>query len=166
MRHFFDGCYSAGPLGCPFYAPSPSAISQNLSALYDSVRSHPIPVRTESSYGIVDYNLLRMTVFTSLYIPYAAFLPLAGALADLAAGDGRRLLNMFRIPPLSQLKCECGEAKEAEATFVGRDPQNTVLCNDGERISGDLEDLQKYVENLTAQTEWGDVWASIRASCV
>lgn len=66
MQFFFKTCADAGPFGCPFYAPTPEDVQRNLTKLYDSVRAKPIPVRTETSYGLLDYNHLRLTVFIRL----------------------------------------------------------------------------------------------------
>ncbi|KAJ7923509.1 hypothetical protein B0H13DRAFT_1980022, partial [Mycena leptocephala] len=52
---FIDGCVAAGPEGC--------------GQIYASLRARPIPVRTNTSFGVVDYSMLR-------------------PLADLSAGNG------------------------------------------------------------------------------
>ncbi|KAF8646017.1 hypothetical protein AX16_007442 [Volvariella volvacea WC 439] len=88
QQSFFDGCYEAGPIDCPFWAHSPEAIASNLTALYNRLRVDPVPVITPRSYGLVDYSNLRAAVFRSLYSPYVYFKSLAKALADLANGDG------------------------------------------------------------------------------
>ncbi|KAF8185203.1 hypothetical protein BJ912DRAFT_927579 [Pholiota molesta] len=74
-------------------------IQKNLTALYDTVRIHPKPVRTKSGYGIVDYKMLHSAVFGSLYMPYASFPELAQGLAALAAGDGSLIFDMMNPPP-------------------------------------------------------------------
>ncbi|PBL01762.1 alpha/beta-hydrolase [Armillaria gallica] len=94
MQYFFDGCAAAGPDTCAFYASTAEEISNNLDSLYESLLTHPVPVVSSSSYGVVDYNILRTAVLYSLYEPYTLFPILAQGLASLAAGDGTVIYEM------------------------------------------------------------------------
>ncbi|KAF8876145.1 alpha/beta hydrolase fold-domain-containing protein [Infundibulicybe gibba] len=78
LQAFFDGCALAGPDLCPFYAPTPDQISQNLTALYAAISARPVPVRTETGYGL--------------------------GLADLALGNGTALFELLATP---RFKCSC-----------------------------------------------------------
>ncbi|KAJ7465760.1 hypothetical protein B0H11DRAFT_1668512, partial [Mycena galericulata] len=84
---FINGCVAAGPHGCAFYSPTVAEIQENVDKIYASLRARPIPVRTNTSFGIVDYSTMRRTIFTALYTPYAKFPALAQALADLSVGN-------------------------------------------------------------------------------
>jgi hypothetical protein len=149
LQTFFDSCFNAGPSGCSFYAPSPEAISQNLTRLYDITKSRPFPVfRNASSYGVVDYNYLRTTVFVSLYFPYSSFPPLADALTDLAKGNAEKLW-------------EIGPNKGAPLD----DPMIAIQCNDGNLIPETLEDAELYYDELAKTSEWANIWARLRISC-
>ena len=129
LSTFFEGCVDAGPDRCPFYAPEPEDIRRNLTTLFDRLREVPMPVQTTRAYGIVDYGTLRSAVFSSLYTPYTAFLPLAQALKQLAAGDASALVSFlgnFYTP----YKCSCdAHAHEFDAV---RDGQSALVCNDGD----------------------------------
>ncbi|KAG6864169.1 hypothetical protein C0991_011888 [Blastosporella zonata] len=161
MDYFFTSCHAAGPDICPFYAPTPDLIAANLTNLYASVKARPVPVRTATSYGLVDYNRLRTSVFTSLYKPWAAYPALAHALAALSQGDGAPLFEMYDPP---KFQCECGP--ESGDSEFGRDASTTILCNDGDNISGAFEDLEVYFEDFMKKSDWAEIWASIRTSCV
>lgn len=161
MQFFFQTCADAGPLGCPFYAPTPEDVQRNLTKLYDSVRAKPIPVRTETSYGLLDYNFLRLTVFISLYSPYAAFFPLARGLSHLAAGDATLLFQMLQPPPF-----ECPSKSSENAFNVIQDAQSAILCNDGRDIPSDLDSSEQYFKMITERSQWGELWASIRFNCM
>lgn len=160
MQAFFDQCAAAGPARCPFYAPTPEDIAHNLTALYDAVRVRPVPVRTSTSYGLVDYDRLRYTIFSSLYSPFATFLPLATGLAELAAGDGTRLFQLLEMPPF---QCSCGDAASTDAFG---DASSAIACNDGEVVPSSLEEFQKYFDENIRVSGWSDIWAHIRASCM
>ncbi|KAJ7770360.1 hypothetical protein B0H14DRAFT_2402404 [Mycena olivaceomarginata] len=59
---FVNGCVAAGPNGCAFFASAAAEILASLDKLYASLRARPIPVRTNTSFGIVDYSTLRFTI--------------------------------------------------------------------------------------------------------
>ncbi|TFK35062.1 TAP-like protein-domain-containing protein [Crucibulum laeve] len=161
MRSFFVECAKAGPDRCPFYAPTPQDIAKNLTALYESVRKQPVPVRTETSYGLLDYSRLRSTVFVTLYQPYSAFLPLAQGLADLAArADGTTLYKILETP---FFECSCGPG---ESILDGREAQSAILCNDGKDVPGDLKSAEKFFKDFAKESEWAEIWGAIRMNCV
>ncbi|KAF9457253.1 TAP-like protein-domain-containing protein [Collybia nuda] len=161
MQTFFDGCAEAGPDDCPFYAPTAEDISRNLTNLYNAIRKKPVPVRTKVSYGLVDYNRLRTTIFMSLYTPYATFPALARGLADLAAGDGRLLFEMEEFPPF---QCSCDEGPPR--IDIVDEAYAAILCNDGVDISESLGDFEKYFKHLTEKSSWGELWSAIRGNCI
>ena len=160
MESFFDGCVAAGPDICPFYAPTSDAISQKLTALYESVRARPVPVRTPTSYGLVDYARLKLTVFVSLYSPYVMFPPLANALADLLDGDGTMLFQLLETP---SFECSCDSPKSPFELV--QDGQTAVICTDGKEVNDSLEELKAQYENMAKFTEWAEIWAGIRVRC-
>lgn len=157
---FFDGCAAAGPDGCAFYAPSAEAIRQNLSALYESVRARPVPVRTSTSYGLVDYSSVRGAIFRSLYRPHTMFVLLAEALANLAAGDGEA---MFKLGQQPVFHCSCDPS---ETMFeVVRDASTAILCNDGAPVPSSFEEAEAHYARLQKVSSFADLWASLRTSC-
>ncbi|KAG6861429.1 hypothetical protein C0995_000269 [Termitomyces sp. Mi166 len=160
MNYFFTSCHAAGPEICPFYAPTPDLIAANLTKLYESVKARPMPVRTPTSYGLVDYTRLRTSIFSSLYKPWAAYPTLANALAALARGDGAPLFSMYDLP---KFQCDCGP--DSEDSRLGKDASTTILCNDGDPISSKFEDLEEYFEDVMKNSEWFEIWANIRTSC-
>ncbi|KAF8960263.1 TAP-like protein-domain-containing protein, partial [Flammula alnicola] len=161
MDSFYIGCAEAGPDSCAFWAPTANDIRQKLTTLYDSLRSRPLPVRTKSGYGLLDYSMLRTAIFESLYWPYASFPIIAQGLADLAAGQGQLLFDRMNPP---QFKCSCDSSERAFATIPDATP--AILCNDGDDIPGDLESTQKYFDMMTKASNWGDIWSNIRIGCV
>ncbi|KAJ7499974.1 TAP-like protein-domain-containing protein [Mycena latifolia] len=158
---FVDGCVAAGPEGCAFFAPTAEEISEKTDQLYASVRARPVPVRTTTSFGLVDYSMLRRTIFQALYSPYAVFPALARALAELTAGNGTALFRMFEQPPF---ECDCDPSKYRFET-VG-EAGAAVVCNDGQRISPAYEDLVENYYQMSKMSTWADMWEPIRMSCL
>jgi len=155
MESFYTGCTDAGPDRCAFWAPSPDDIRQNLTKLYDSIRIQPVPVKTGNAYGYVDHKMLHGLVFASLYSPVADFPFLAQSLAELAAGNGTVFDRLTPSP------FECSEdSKEFDLATTA------VLCNDGANRPADLPSTRKYFEMMSNLSEFGNILASISASCV
>ncbi|TFK65951.1 hypothetical protein BDN72DRAFT_173099 [Pluteus cervinus] len=161
MQSFYDGCYEAGPEGCPFYAPSPDLIAQNLTSLYNSIRKKPVPVMTETSYGVMDFVKLRSTVFWVLYNPFQAFHPLAEGLANLANGNATALYKLSEAPTF---KCACGHEPELTTSdFTQGFP--FVACTDGEPIPSGLDYAKQQRQELAETSEWGALWSNVPLHC-
>ncbi|KAJ7755225.1 TAP-like protein-domain-containing protein [Mycena metata] len=158
---FVNGCVAAGPKGCAFFAPTAAEILENVDKLYASLRARPIPVRTDVSFGLVDYSLLRRTIFTALYSPYGRFAPLAQALADLSAGNATALFKMSELPAF---ECAC-DPSMYRFESVG-EAGSAVLCNDGKRIPQDYEGVLAHYKKLSATSSWADLWEPVRMSCL
>ncbi|THU82302.1 alpha/beta-hydrolase [Dendrothele bispora CBS 962.96] len=159
LQDFFDFCHTAGPSKCAFYASSPSQIGQNLFELYSSLKKKPIPVRTDKSYGLVDYARLRETIFTALYVPYTQFVDLAQGLADLKKENGTKLFMMKEGDPF---QCNCSPDVFGQNT---EDASHAISCTDAKPIPGSYEDAVKYFEEALEFSEWSSVWTGIRVSC-
>ena len=125
------------------------------------MRQRPVPVKTDSFYELVDYEVLRNIIFNSLYSPYTTFQDVARALADLAAGDGTALLALSS-PSIFQCSCDPHE-HDTEQVFDGR---MTLACNDGDEVPLSLDQLQEYWEKLAGVSDFADLWGSIRTLCV
>ncbi|TFK64069.1 alpha/beta-hydrolase [Pluteus cervinus] len=160
MQAFYDGCYSAGPEGCPFYAPGPGLIAQKLSALYDSVHKNPFTVVTDKSYGTLDLDRLKATVFRVLYKPYTQFHPLAQALADLRNGNATAIYQMSETPTFG---CSCG-TEPLLSTSVD-EGYMFVACTDGKPVPSDLEYSLKHHSEMSRSSEWGGQWSTTAIRC-
>ncbi|KAJ7209103.1 TAP-like protein-domain-containing protein, partial [Mycena rebaudengoi] len=145
-QSFYDGCVAAGPDGCPFYAPTAEDINTKMNRIYASLRTRPIPVRTNMSYGLVDYAFVRSVIFSALYNPYAQFSPLARALADLAEGNATAMFKMKEKPSF-----ECG-CDPSEYRFE-------ALMEAG------VGAAQRHYVELGKLSTWADIWALHRMAC-
>ncbi|KAJ7499676.1 hypothetical protein FB451DRAFT_1385359 [Mycena latifolia] len=150
---FVGGCIAGGPEGCPSFSPTAAEISENVETLYvyASFRDRPIPVRTNVSFGLVDYSMLRRAILRSLYFPYATFPVLTQALADLYAGNATALFKISEQPPF---ECVC-DASEYQFESVG-EAGFGVLCNDAKQISRTYEDTVAHYQQMPSI--WADVW--------
>ncbi|KAJ7182770.1 TAP-like protein-domain-containing protein [Mycena crocata] len=160
LQIFFDRCVAAGPKGCAFYAPTSEAISQNLTTLYDSVRVRPVPVKTASGYGVIDYNSLRLIVLSSLYWPLTMFGPLAQILAGVARGDGAPLMDILKPSPF---QCSCDPSEHRFDSI--QDSQTAIICNDGRLVPSGFDEAEQHYNNMVKTSSLGSIWANVRISC-
>jgi hypothetical protein len=149
MQAFFEGCADAGPEGCAFYAPSAANVSARLDSLLESIREQPIPVFAKPNYGIVDYSLLRASIFTALYQPYRLFAPLARALADLEAGDAVHIAEYLGQPQYTNQP----------------DAGSAIICTDGDPVRDSTQEFASYYRNLSKLSSFAEVWGTIRLGC-
>ncbi|KAJ7083873.1 Alpha/Beta hydrolase protein [Mycena epipterygia] len=162
LQTFFDACAAAGPDLCAFYAPTASAIADRLTALTASIRAHPVPVVTPTAYGIVDYSLLRSALFTSFYVPYILFAPLAQGLATLEAGDGSILFSILQAPPF---QCDCSNdtvpfhLNNGEAVVA-------IQCGDAVEVTDSIDELRTFFDNAAKTSEFVEFLVGAgRVSC-
>ncbi|KAF7370117.1 Abhydrolase-4 domain-containing protein [Mycena sanguinolenta] len=160
-KTFINGCVAAGPTGCALYAPTAAEIIEKVDKIYASVRERPIPVRTDTSSGLVDWTTVRSANFFSLYAPYTHFSLMARALADLYERNGTM---MFKIFEKHAFQCVCDPAQYQFELLPYA--SSGIICNDGERISPEYEDLVEHHKRLSDTSSWADVWGRARMSCL
>ncbi|KAF7304001.1 AB hydrolase-1 domain-containing protein [Mycena indigotica] len=151
---FFTSCAAAGPSRCAFATSSsgtPKDISDRLTALTNDVRKQPVPVVTSAGYGLVDYSLLRETVFSSLYAPYDRFPILAQALADLERGNGTTL---YAFSGLTQPLYQCGDSPSNADN--ANDVQIAVTCSDGAEIKDTFDQLVAFYHSVDKVSQFSE----------
>ncbi|KAF7370114.1 Abhydrolase-4 domain-containing protein [Mycena sanguinolenta] len=158
---FINGCVAAGPAGCALHAPTAAEIIEKVDKVYASLRKRPIPVQTDTSSGLVDWSMVRATIFASLYSPYAMFPTLARILADLHEGNGTTLFKLLEQPAF---QCACDPAQYQFERLL--DATSGIICNDGERVSPAYEDLVGHYGRLSETSSWADVWERPRMPCL
>ncbi|KAK1216759.1 hypothetical protein PQX77_020609, partial [Marasmius sp. AFHP31] len=94
LQWFFQSCTDAGPETCAFYEDSTEAMNTKLQGIYTRSNEDPISVRTNESYGVIDYGFLRLALLGGLYAP-TIWPTMAGILQDLTEGDGSSLWSIF-----------------------------------------------------------------------
>ncbi|KAK7040312.1 hypothetical protein VNI00_009780 [Paramarasmius palmivorus] len=162
LNWFFNDCHNAGPGACAFYDSSPETMNERLNKLYDSIIRAPVAVRTELSYGVVDYALLRELLFSSLSSPFLIWPGLATGLAELEAGNGTALWKLFEQAPPSPL-CSCNSPDLAFENVL--DARQAFGCNDGDVVPPGLEDAEKHYKESLEISGWASMTAGIRISC-
>ncbi|KAJ7290748.1 Alpha/Beta hydrolase protein [Mycena rebaudengoi] len=142
LQAFFDGCAAAGPELCAFYKPV-------LAALTASIRAKPVPVITPTFYGVVDYTVLRLTLFDSFKMPYDLFPTVAESLAALESGNGTLFTN-DTVP----FHLNSNEANIA------------VQCSDAEEVTDSIEQFTAFVNNAAKTSQFAEFLVDyLRVNC-
>ncbi|KAJ6505884.1 hypothetical protein C8R47DRAFT_1209822 [Mycena vitilis] len=159
LQSFFDGCAAAGPELCAFYEPTAAAIADRLEALTNFVRAQPVPVITPAAYGLIDYSLLRQTIFQTFYTPYTLFPLLAQGLAALENGNGTVLYSILATPAF---ECNC------DGTIFPPSDDSTVAieCGDPIQVTDSIDQVTEFYQNAVKTSQFVEFLVGMdRVSC-
>ncbi|KAK7466425.1 hypothetical protein VKT23_005147 [Stygiomarasmius scandens] len=151
MQTFFDGCHSAGPEACLFYASSPSGIAANLEDIYASLRSQPLPIFAGDAFGVLTYDLLRAVVFTAISKPYPSFQPLASGLADLSRGNGTAIFETIQ------------RLSSGSSSLVSIEALTAILCSDANPSNATVPEIQETL--ATSNSSFTGLYGVFPARC-
>ena len=178
LHTILGACADAGPSLCALHESTTEKVHARLTAIFDALKRRPLPVYsniTGKEYGLVDYKLARLVLFTLLYAPYGSTfyrnakhpsMDLLHALADVEKGDGLALGRLAGIVPANApFSCSCpGEPHPP----VVDTPDTTIaiLCADAEAARGEdtVEDLEEHFRKMSEGTEFANMWP-IRTYC-
>ncbi|KAI5918439.1 alpha/beta-hydrolase [Camillea tinctor] len=173
MAAFYELCHKAGPLGCDFYAESPSLIEQRSANLFEHIRKHPVIIPTGQPGPdipqLVQWSHLRRLTLSTLYRPIEKFKLYAEILAALEQGNGEpyyRLAasggSVSSICPVEEIPSDVPRLEEGND-----DAFSSITCADHPPSNDTVEQLQEYVEQLKKiSSSTGDVNALYRLACI
>ena len=165
LQLFYDGCAAAG-VACPLHANSSSSVRRRVENILTTIKDSPLPALDDSAstYGVVDYTMVKSDLFRALYNPFTALTQYAHVLAALEQGDGRPALAYWqKFHPLP--KCN------PKPTLPPGNPEAGVAirCGEGLGVGTEFEDVARYFEELSTISMFADVWAlgtRIECACV
>jgi hypothetical protein len=145
------------------YERTPKAVAARVQKIFDSLKTHPIPVVTgdgPADYGVVDYVKVRRTVLNFLYSPFAiGGQALAGILAALEKGDGVPYYAAH-IDRRNYLQCQSDESIRQDNAGFGQFATIAIGCSDGDQVNDTLPQLQKWFEGNKKQSSFAELWLS------
>ncbi|KAJ7210284.1 TAP-like protein-domain-containing protein [Mycena rebaudengoi] len=162
LQTFFDGCVAAGSKACAFHAPTAGEIAANLAALTTSLKSNPIPVVTNTSYGIFDYSLLRNLIFNALYHPYQYFPLLAQGLASLAAGDAGPIYSITEVPPITSTECD-KTAPPFHDNYL--ESGVSTICGGAVAVTDSASQIRAFYANQARSSSFAELFSNWRVFC-
>jgi hypothetical protein len=145
-----------------------------VNRILDNLKQRTLPVSAEvngtyQNYGLVDYKMARSVVFVMLYSPYGSngvhLAPsVTYALAQAEKGNGLPLGELAGLVP-TPFRCECpSDNPPTQPLIFTPDTTYAIACGDGAVLNDTVEDLEKYFEKMSKDSEFADMW-SIRSQC-
>jgi hypothetical protein len=147
---------------CAFYKPTAAEIAERLTTLTESVRRTPIPALASTGYGLVDYSLLRNTIFKSLYAPYEWFPALAQGMAALEKGNGTTLYSIS-VQQDTPFQDDCTTNSTATPTD---DAAIAIQCGDAAEVKDSVQEVTDFYRNAARTSKFAEFFVgSSRVSC-
>jgi hypothetical protein len=148
MYVFYQACFKAGPQACAIYDKSPDAIKSRVDRILERLKVQPLAASVGSSpgpfdYGVVDFGLVKGTLFNYLYQPYANAPMIATILAALEQGDANPIWQLLKA---TQEVTQCSAGSDSERAQLGVEPLFAIRCSDGAPVNDSLEQLQEWFE--------------------
>jgi hypothetical protein len=174
MNAFYQFCYEAGPKLCDFHAASPAAIKTRLNMLLDTIRSKPIVVPADITFGpsmpqFITWSRVRRFTVSVLYQPLRMFRKYAQVLAALEQGDGRPFYDLLMsesgVTPFCTVETMPPNYPRLEP--VNPEATTSIQCGDHPTNHDTLESFNNYTKTIMALSEAaGDVNVATRLMCV
>lgn len=140
--------------------------AQKLERLFDTLHKKPLAVfNSETDYGIIDRDAIRMVMFKLLKGPYSWSQPMAQGLQDLENGDGTWALQMFKRLVRGDFECPSCRSTDPSDGVVLDDGGAAILCNDYAQINDAESWAEAYYAKMMNGSKWGDVWSRYLLSC-
>lgn len=175
LEWILRACAEAGPEKCALHEPTADKIHARILRLFAKLKESPVPVflpehTWATRSALIDYKIAKGALFLAMYGPYGRDILgarwIATALRDLENDNGETLWRLFgRL--VERFQCECpipGQPLPPDVTTP--DAQNAIICGDGDEVRDTVEDLKKHLEMLAETSEFADMIAPLRGSCV
>lgn len=167
VLRIFQECADVGPDLCALHEATAEQVLARIEKIYDDLKRAPAAVLTEGGtgripdYGILEFKWAKAFFFQFLYSPYDGSGPtLMSVLRALEGGDARPFWDF-----IAPLKPQCGDTGPSQEFIIELpDATTAISCSDGLPVNDTPAELEVVFQELTAQSEFGDLWA-LRAAC-
>ncbi|TDL14553.1 alpha/beta-hydrolase, partial [Rickenella mellea] len=169
LLNLYDECVAAGPDACPLYEKSPLLIKARVDKLLNGLKIAPVSFYNSTSglYDVIDFSVVKGTVFSSMYRTHLVGKNLTIALAELEKGNAEPIWTLGQMKARRDaLNCDCSAEPEFLPSSAGAATTLAIACSDGDNVKDDIPALQAYFEDLAKTSSFADVWTTIiRAGC-
>lgn len=167
---FFQGCFAAGQKICPLRREQDASADDIRGRFWswtDGLNEGPLIATTKDNVRhFIRAGDVRNVFLSAMYYADYQFQPLAMAFSDAMQGNGTGLLE--RVLDWNEYEPLQGEAgKYLPSPLIARDPQSTIICADGDDVSGENNSVwQSYLrKQLALSSVAGAFWATLRLNC-
>jgi len=158
VENFIQQCFDAGPSRCAFYDESPEKIAANLEAIYEQVKSEPIPAFSSIGFGLVTYKVVRTAIWNAMSDGPTAFPGLAAGLQLLSQGNGSAI---FSLSPPVAFPCGLNDS----LVFNSNPLFTNVACNCAPTLNMTVPEWENWFNDIAQVSSFGDIWAQNWVRC-
>ncbi|KLO05806.1 alpha/beta-hydrolase [Schizopora paradoxa] len=168
-----SACVSAGPSRCFLYESSPELVLQRIENILEKLKLSPIPVfglpgppNANSTYGIVDYAVVKTLILVMLYNTHFSGELLVNMLASLEIGMAQFWLPFTSGQSLRQLlTCDCPAPGHEPPPFDGGLERTlAIACGDNMIEEESLSEVRSVYDDIAELSSFADVWG-IHVAC-
>jgi hypothetical protein len=157
----YEKCVIAGPIQCALYEKTPAAIKARVDKIFNSLLTHPISTvigTGPQDYSLVDYTMVRKTVFSLLYEPFTLGGPATfELLAGIERGNGSLWYRDAQVTGIF-LQCSCDETVPQSQGGFGDLGLLAIECGDRDPTNDTVSDLQAWYESNAKVSAFAGVW--------
>lgn len=167
----YQACVVAGPSKCPIHEETAFLVKARVDRLLDQVKSEPLASYDSTvpggAYGVVDYTIVRTSMFGALYGPHVFGANLTKAFAALERGNASEFYANSAIKLYDELiRCDCSASGESPLASAGSvDVLAAISCGDaiGNRNES-FESVRSAYEEMANTSSFAGNWPA-RALC-
>ena len=159
LSWYYDDCIKASPEICPIFEPTISQIDKHVNNALERLKVVPIPFvnTTDGTLAVVGYDLVKGQFLLTMYAPHDIGAAFASAFAALEAGNSEEMWGLSAAAATEEL-FDGFCSPEANGTAAAGPPLYPIACGDGAPVDATLDDLRDFVERMSKQSVFGDVW--------
>ena len=144
-----------------YVGPSVAQNDQRVNSVLERLKTLPISFVNSTSgvNGVVDYALLKSTLLHNLYSPHLTGAAFASAFAALEKGEAEEMWRQSSLAGVIELldgSCASDVDKINVDTWTGI----AISCSDGAPVNEALDELRKFLVDVSDQSVFADVWQS------
>lgn len=167
-----EACVKAGPIACRMYEETAELVLQRINKLLEKLKVAPIPVYLSPGpapwYGIVNYDIVKLMIFISLYTTHSDGLFVLNKLELFESRSGIPLFPISSRPMFRELlTCDCSAPGSENPPFYGSwDIEHflAIACGDSEIENESVEEVQAVYREIANTSSFVDAWG-IHAAC-
>ena len=159
----FTFCHQAGPLKCPLYESTPSAIRDRYFGVLETVKQNSVPVPLAEPAQVLTHKDLINQIFNAAYTPVIAY-PLV--VATIRAIETANQTSLTVLAPIvgSSATCDCSAAPTLPDN--GYEVFFAIACGDAEAVPFDPTAYRTFFAALTRVAPTvGPFWALYHLGC-
>ena len=159
----FTFCHQAGPLKCPLYESTPSAIRDRYFGVLATVKQNSVPVPLAEPAQVLTHKDLLNQIFNAAYSPVLSY-PLVAATIRAIETSNQTFLAV--LAPIVGSSATCDSPASPALSDNGYEAFFAIACGDAEAVPFDPTAYRAFFAALTRVAPTvGPFWALYHLGC-